>query len=75
MRKHVRDKLKALVVSALLFAGVGLLFLALLIPAPCTACSMGLWPKPVLYLVGAVLVAAGVIVWGANRPKVIFGLR
>jgi hypothetical protein len=74
VRKRVRDTLSAPIASALLVAGVGLLFFALLLLPPCLACSMGLWPKPLLFLVGIALVAMGVVVWGGKRPRVILGL-
>ncbi|MCI4348138.1 MAG: hypothetical protein L3J97_05910 [Thermoplasmata archaeon] len=53
--------LRFLLASALLGAGVVLLVAAVAVPPPCSLCSMGFWPKPFLYLVGALLVLSGVV--------------
>lgn len=71
----VPRNLRFVLASVLLGAGVVLLVVAATIPPPCSLCSMGIWPRPFLYLVGALLVLSGggslaVLVLGRTPLKV-----
>jgi hypothetical protein len=56
----VRKGLGTWVAGVLLASGGFTLIAAAEIPPPCSACSMGIWPKPFLYLLGTILTLSGI---------------